>query len=1257
MTLNSRMAVGGQVLKRSVEFSRYGKNAWQIAGLTAAESGLATIIQKEGEVLSYQITDPAKLDAKYWKNAATELTVATAIGAGLPFIGTLMSAEGRGNFKALFNSPNTLNPTQVKIVQATPSAKGRELYGSLADSTGGSITSHAGGEMITPSGKNIGIPAQASMTVKQANAWQAKVGAELETMVFAKATLREQAAQAVRMANDIMLAARNAMEDANAAAQLMMTNPIRSFNELLQNLGKEFSGDVLFKKVIAKAKEIVTDIKAAARTVTEAGGCFVAGTLVHTKEGLKPIEQIQVGDWVLSKPESGEGEQAYKRVANTFSFEDKVVRIVDYSVLRNGEWHHDTLTATDNHPFWVTGIDESVYPSGSPKDLRAGWMRADQLFGGLLIELSTGETARVTSSPEDILWKTNRPGLVWEATFRDEIGVYRDLSTGKICRIDTDELTSINHDFNHDETFSARSENLEWQVKWYYTTKVYNFEVEDFHTYYVGKLGAWVHNTNCYETTVEYMKKHGVLPSIDNQAFHTQGQVKAIIAAMEAAGITPKGMILMQENVTTYLAKDSPWVKYQRGVENGLFKTIDDQSYFFARTLIYKNPIAGGENMIRLGDGAASMIIGSQKVLSKTTIDAKGWGNAWSRLRTETNAEKILAQEEKLVNDLVKTSAALKQNSTGIHQNKPFSHAIEFVSPDDLKTATEFIKRVASDPKWTQKFGPDWFSTNIYLSQNKDLGAVKRVLNDELTSFAKAANGQYADQKVSKQSVLIAIEQNQGFLADIKKLFGNAEPAYQLAESLNSTDQVTGDLTQGDALNAVFAQAKAFWLQQGAFASVLNTVTLSIEALPTTALAQTIGNTITLSPDAAGWGWFVDATPAQSEEFAQLGSSQEYAASVGSVAAGKIDLLGVLIHEIGHTLGLGHSDDAHDEMAATVSPGLRRLPDMEMGVFATGIGQTMHAATTVSHAQSPKAAQYVTAVNPRLANGNFISGLSAWESHGRVQFDASAGQHTINLCESTSAQAHLAQAFVVSAQDRFLTFTVSGLNLQTNSIEQNGVFTTAPQDALEVALQNANTGANLLATGTDNLGTSRSDALLNLQLASSSAGATLQERAVSGLRHTDNADGSRTYVLDLSGIAAGTAVNLSFDLIGFGLTASQLGSKVRISDVRLISTPVAVNDAATLAEDGSATITVQANDLNTDTVGFAPRLVASAQHGQVSVNAANGVFGGFVYTPNANFFGTDSFAYQYSNAAGTELSNTATVTLTPVNDVPESLLA
>ena len=33
--------------------------------------------------------------------------------------------------------------------------------------------------------------------------------------------------------------------------------------------------------------------------------CFVAGTLVHTRSGPVPIEQIKVGDLVLSHPDQG----------------------------------------------------------------------------------------------------------------------------------------------------------------------------------------------------------------------------------------------------------------------------------------------------------------------------------------------------------------------------------------------------------------------------------------------------------------------------------------------------------------------------------------------------------------------------------------------------------------------------------------------------------------------------------------------------------------------------------------------------------------------------------------------------------------------------------------------------------------------------------------------------------------------------------------------------------------------------------------
>src|SRR6218665_1877512 len=58
-----------------------------------------------------------------------------------------------------------------------------------------------------------------------------------------------------------------------------------------------------------------------------ARGCLAAGTPVHTEDGLRPIEEITAGDWVLSKAEKT-GEQAYKRVLSTGVLEPEVVMAV-----------------------------------------------------------------------------------------------------------------------------------------------------------------------------------------------------------------------------------------------------------------------------------------------------------------------------------------------------------------------------------------------------------------------------------------------------------------------------------------------------------------------------------------------------------------------------------------------------------------------------------------------------------------------------------------------------------------------------------------------------------------------------------------------------------------------------------------------------------------------------------------------------------------------------------------------------------------
>jgi hypothetical protein len=40
-----------------------------------------------------------------------------------------------------------------------------------------------------------------------------------------------------------------------------------------------------------------------AERIQEMGDCFAAGTLVHIKEGRRPIEEIRVEDWIMSQSE------------------------------------------------------------------------------------------------------------------------------------------------------------------------------------------------------------------------------------------------------------------------------------------------------------------------------------------------------------------------------------------------------------------------------------------------------------------------------------------------------------------------------------------------------------------------------------------------------------------------------------------------------------------------------------------------------------------------------------------------------------------------------------------------------------------------------------------------------------------------------------------------------------------------------------------------------------------------------------------
>ncbi|QIH76137.1 hypothetical protein GTN31_07160 [Macrococcoides canis] len=74
--------------------------------------------------------------------------------------------------------------------------------------------------------------------------------------------------------------------------------------------------------------------------------CFVVGTLVQTKLGLKPIEAVQVGDEVLSRCMET-GCVSYKSVTETFSKQADVITTI---TLTNDE----TIQSTPQHLYFTT---------------------------------------------------------------------------------------------------------------------------------------------------------------------------------------------------------------------------------------------------------------------------------------------------------------------------------------------------------------------------------------------------------------------------------------------------------------------------------------------------------------------------------------------------------------------------------------------------------------------------------------------------------------------------------------------------------------------------------------------------------------------------------------------------------------------------------------------------------------------------------------------------------------------------------------
>jgi hypothetical protein len=281
-----------------------------------------------------------------------------------------------------------------------------------------------------------------------------------------------------------------------------------------------------------------------------------------------------------------------------------------------------------------------------------------------------------------------------------------------------------------------------------------------------------------------------------------------------------------------------------------------------------------------------------------------------------------------------------------------------------------------------------------------------------------------------------------------------------------------GDVKRISSTNTSdFTTDLAAWLTatqlSGQFAN--SGITLNFADLPAGALGQTTGSSITLDTNAAGNNWFIDTTPSDNSEYLPTSNPKEWIAKAGSAAAGKMDMLSVLLHEYGHALGIDHSADAHDYMGTTLTAGVRRLPTADemalmqhliaqakngliaqqstttdlpsnvpapfptlplggMGIAFAGLLQRNRYGGLNAVLNNSTLTQYDVAANATLTNGNLSSG-NGWATQGSVNI----GNGVATLNEISTTQTRLSQVFMVNANDRYLSFTLSGTALDKPS--------------------------------------------------------------------------------------------------------------------------------------------------------------------------------------------------------------------------------
>jgi RHS repeat-associated protein len=175
-----------------------------------------------------------------------------------------------------------------------------------------------------------------------------------------------------------VLAMAKGIDDLQAGLRQAWTG--QKTNSLMYGAVKNLTGSSNLAEFVDTGTSLAAN-SAAYNSLKSFRNCFIAGTEIQTRDGTKNIEDLHVGDWVLSDDPTTPGDIEYKQVLQTFAHD--TTKFVDVYI--GGE----KITTTEEHPFWVPDVGWVM-----AKDLHAGshlqtktesWLDVDKvdLHGGL----------------------------------------------------------------------------------------------------------------------------------------------------------------------------------------------------------------------------------------------------------------------------------------------------------------------------------------------------------------------------------------------------------------------------------------------------------------------------------------------------------------------------------------------------------------------------------------------------------------------------------------------------------------------------------------------------------------------------------------------------------------------------------------------------------------------------------------------------------------------------------------------------------